>query len=290
MQTTSNRIEQIFSILPTIPTQHIANSPTYQLLQDLAYTNIKSLFSNDKSIEQNFAPFGSLVFPYHKMGAKDSLDLFGLDELILFSFYYVHRKHYKKVLDIGANLGLHTILLSKLGYHVEAFEPDAMHFSILQKNIELNGLNSAILHNVAVSNHSGKAEFVRVLGNTTSSHLAGSKNPYGELEKYEVDVLAIQNILEGVDLIKMDVEGHEVELLTSLSPQDFQKIDLLVEVGTQHNAEKIFSHIKKSNASMFAQKIGWNKVQSVTDMPCSYKEGTLFISSKSSMSWQDDGC
>jgi hypothetical protein len=41
--------------------------------------------------------------------------------------------------------------------------------------------------------------------------------PYGELEEFEVDVEGIDTILkEKFDFVKMDVEGHEVVLLSAI--------------------------------------------------------------------------
>lgn len=285
MQNPSLVIEQIFSSLPTLAAHHSTHSSIYPLFRDLAASQIKTLFSDAKPQKREFTPFGSLLFPYHQMGAINSLDLFGLDELIIFSFYWANRRLYKKVLDIGANLGLHSILMSKAGFEVHAYEPDTVHFKILSENIALNQAKNIHLHNAAVSDKTGQAEFVRVLGNTTSSHLAGSKSAYGELEKYPVKVVDIKQILDGVDLIKLDAEGHEKTILLALSPAQLQKVDILVEIGSPENAQAVFHHLKNTGVRLFAQKKGWAQIQSVEEMPTSYRDGTLFISSKAQMPW-----
>jgi FkbM family methyltransferase len=230
-------------------------------------------------------PFGRLCLPYKKMGAIDSVDLFGLDELILFSFYWSNRERYRRVADIGANIGLHSIMMSRCGYEVMCFEPDPRHFEWLKTNLELNDVSSVTPFNVAVGTKEGTAEFVRVLGNTTGSHLAGAKaNPYGELERFPVKLVDFKSVLAKVDLIKMDVEGFEREILLSTTAADWKNTDLMVEVGTPENAQAVFDHFRGS-VSLFAQKIGWKKVQKLTDMPTSYKEGTLFLTVKEGMPW-----
>ena len=110
------------------------------------------------------------------MGAIDSIDLFGLDELLIFSFYYRNRGLYKRAIDIGANIGLHSIVLSLCGIKVESYEPDPSHYKKLVRNIELNGISNMIFHQAAVSKENGVMQFVRVLGNTTSSHLVGMES------------------------------------------------------------------------------------------------------------------
>src|ERR1041384_2111016 len=110
------------------------------------------------------------------MGAVDSLDLFGLDELIIFLFYWCNRGRYRRVVDIGANLGLHTIMMGRCGFQVTAFEPHPVHCEVLRRTVALNDITSVELRTAAVSTRTGEAAFVRVLGNTTGSHLLGSKD------------------------------------------------------------------------------------------------------------------
>ena len=188
MLKSSTIIDQIIASLPAVISQHKPASALYKLFDTLTKGHIETLFSEKNTQKQDFGPFGPLAFPYRKMGAIDSLDLFGLDELILFSFYWANRHRYKKTLDIGANIGLHSLLMSRAGFEVNSYEPDSTHFQWLQENMALNGVTTVKIHNAAISNKEGKAEFVRVLGNTTSSHLAGAKNSYGDLEKYTVNV------------------------------------------------------------------------------------------------------
>ena len=62
------------------------------------------------------------------MGAIDSLDLFGLDEMIIFSYYYNNRNRYNKVVDVGANIGLYSIYAAKTkNCNVFSFEPSFLN-------------------------------------------------------------------------------------------------------------------------------------------------------------------
>jgi FkbM family methyltransferase len=278
-------MEHLFPALPVMAAQHAAHSPVYRFLESVAAAHIDALFAQEEPVARSFGPFGSLTFPYRRMGAIDSLDLFGLDELILFSFYWANRRRYHRALDIGANIGLHTILLSRAGFKVDAYEPDGEHYRLLQENLALNHIEEVCAHRAAVSHCSGEAEFVRVLGNTTSSHLAGAKTAYGAVERYTVPVCDIREIIREVDLVKMDVEGHEAVILAALTQEHFARTDILVEIGSPENARSVFDHMRRIGVRLFAQKKGWAEVQAVEEMPVSYKEGTLFLSSKPSMPW-----
>lgn len=183
----SDILENLFLSLPFVCGHHAPGSQLYNLFKHVARKEIGGLFSDREAQSVAFQPFGELVFPYHKMGAIDSLNLFDLDELIIFSFYWKNRTRYRKVLDIGANLGLHSILLRKCGYEVSCYEPDPLHFEILKDNRALNRILDVEAFNKAVSTQYGEREFIRVLGNTTGSHLAGNKlNSYGELKRFPV--------------------------------------------------------------------------------------------------------
>jgi FkbM family methyltransferase len=273
----------ITSILQT-KEAHIPETSLYRILQHTAQLESKKMFDAMNN-QRSLGPIGTFYFPYFKMGAIDSIDLFGLDELILFSFYWVNRKNYKKVLDIGANIGLHTTVLSKCGYQVKSFEPDPTHFSILLNVLAANQIKGVETHQAAVSNRSGEVEFVRVLGNTTSSHIAGCKQPYGDLERFQVPVFNIKKLIGEVDLIKMDVEGHEAVLIEATSSEDWKSTDAVIEVGTSDNANAIFAHLEKIGVHAFSQKIGWERVKLLKDMPFSYKDGSLFITKKTFMPW-----
>ena len=281
-------LSQLISALITVPGEHARTTALYQALDLVALAAVRSTsFTGTENARETIEPFGVIELPFHRMGAVDSLDLFGLDELIIFTFYAANKNRYKRAADIGANLGLHSLLMSRCGWQVTAFEPDPVHADLLARNLALNGADKAVrLERAAVSNQTGTLEFVRVLGNTTSSHLAGAKpNAYGELERFPVPVRAIADIMPTVDFVKMDAEGQERTILLATTAAHWAKTDMMVEIGSPENAEAIFNHLASLGVNAFAQKLGWGRVTSLADMPTSYKGGSLFITRHSAMSW-----
>ena len=280
-------IGEIIECLPDIAIFHGRDSKIYKVFDNVARYAAHAFCFNKKSGPANFmGGFGDIRLPFIKMGAIDSRDLFGLDELIIFSFYWTNRDRYRAVADIGANIGLHSILMSRCGWRVMAFEPDPIHANLLRNNLDLNHITSVELIEAAVSDKPGKLEFIRVLGNTTGSHLAGAKhNPYGELQRFPVDVVSIQNIMCSADFVKMDVEGQEAIIILSTDLNHWTGTDMMVEIGTAENASVIFEHLSCLGVNAFAQKLGWERVVSVHEMPNSYKEGSLFITQKKQMPW-----
>lgn len=118
------------------------------------------------------------------------------------------------VLDVGANIGNHTLYLaSVVGCKVHAFEPNRHLCDALAQSIELNGQDHRVtVHQVGVSASKGVARF---------SHLDAANLGAQSLEQVQdADENTIQLVsldqLEWsspVRMIKIDVEGMESEVL-----------------------------------------------------------------------------
>ena len=280
-------LNTLFEFIAAHPRSHARDSVFYRFMDGLAkhaFRESEGEFKARRPVP--LGEFGSIVLPYDKMGAIDSIDLFGLDELLMFAFYRRNRSRYRKVVDIGANIGLHSILLSKCGYEVEAYEPDPVHYGKILRNLKLNNAAGCKVIKAAVSETDGTMQFVRVLGNTTSSHLAGAKsNPYGELERFDVEVRDVKEIAARADLLKIDAEGHEAVILNALPAETWKRVDAFVEIGTGDNAKSVFEHLSALRVNLFSQKRGWQRVERLEQMPSSYKEGGVFMSTKDAMPW-----
>ena len=231
---------------------------------------------------------GNINFPYFKMGNVDSVKLFGIDELIIFSFYYINRNRYKKTLDLGANIGLHTLIMKKLGFQVISYEPDSIHLAQIEKVMNLNDLSTEGLTPRAISDKRGTMDYIRILGNTTGSHLLGSKEEvYGPTEIVSTEVDDILEVLSqgNFDFVKMDVEGHEVVLLNRITAQSITSTDIMLEIGSEKNANAIFSILSDKKIPAYAQKTNWARVEKLQDLPSHHTHGSLFLSMQGPPNW-----
>lgn len=118
------------------------------------------------------------------------------------------------VLDVGANFGFYTILIARqltTGGRVLAFEPCSQTLSRLRTNIRLNALEAVTtVLPVALSNRPGYGYLENVSGNSGATALATS----GERIALDtLDEVCTQQSLKRVDIIKIDVEGHELAVL-----------------------------------------------------------------------------
>jgi hypothetical protein len=217
-----------------------------------------------------------------KLGNLYAADLFNFDEIIIFLFYILNKHKYDKVLDIGANVGLHSIILEKLKYKTISFEPDPKTFKILKKNVKMNKLKNIKMYNCAISNIKKFTKFNRIKNNLTGSHILGEKNKiYGPVDVIKVKTRNINEFIDDVStLVKIDAEGHEAKIMTSLKKENFLKADFLIECNNINNSKIIFNLVKKHKIKCFSQKNNWKLCKSINDLPKNYKEGIIFLSKK----------
>jgi FkbM family methyltransferase len=120
------------------------------------------------------------------------------------------------VLDIGANVGNHTVYWGNITKvkKIYSFEPVKTTFAILSKNIEINHLNGKVkLYNIGLSD-------IKTRGTVEAHHannIGGTMLRKAEDGSIELDKL--DNIAEiinepAIDFVKIDVEGMEKGVLT----------------------------------------------------------------------------
>ena len=267
---------------------HSRESLWYQENSKYLNSEVRNFHSSTSGEVILLGEIGEIYFPYFQMGNIDSSALFGLDELILFSFYFINQRRYSKCLDLGANIGLHTLILRKLGFEVVSYEPDIVHSEQIKRVLKSNSLDFSPLRLKAISDQRGTMEYIRVLGNTTGSHLLGSKEEvYGPTEVVSVEVDDILEVLEQgkFDFVKMDVEGHEVVLLNRLTADSIQKTDIMLEIGSEKNAIDIFEILGSKKIPAYSQKTNWGRVEKLEDLPSHHTHGSLFVSMQGPPSW-----
>lgn len=221
-----------------------------------------------------------IVLPYHSMGKIDSLDLLGTTELMILQMYRENQWKWRNVLDIGANIGLHSILMGKLGFDVIAYEPDPDTFQILKDNLASNGIRNVLPIEAAVHTKTGTADFVKVHNNLTGNHLAGYKDSYGPRTTIKVQTIDCHALWDGVDFAKIDCEGNEAELALTMTSEHMKQMSCVMEVRNEKNAEVIFEYFRNM-VPIWAQKIEWNKVERLEDMPKMNREGSIYIGHQS---------
>ncbi|WP_319530892.1 FkbM family methyltransferase [uncultured Cohaesibacter sp.] len=116
------------------------------------------------------------------------------------------------VLDIGANIGNHSVYWGKYSKAdaIHGFEPVPETFSILERNIALNGLEGrAICHNFGLGKEASRGSIAQFdEGNIGGTKIAADSK--GSLAIRALDEWTGTQNLDRIDFIKIDVEGFEI--------------------------------------------------------------------------------
>lgn len=128
------------------------------------------------------------------------------------------------VLDIGASLGLHTVLASKKANKVIAVEPDSGIMQDLVRNVEGNNVDNVVFVKKAVGNNNGRT--LLFTGGVESRSPSVGKNVNEHTSGVEVEMIRVDNLIQQLiedgmilrepDVIKIDVEGYEKEVLKGM--------------------------------------------------------------------------
>lgn len=128
------------------------------------------------------------------------------------------------VLDIGANIGYYALMelaMIEPGGLLIAVEPSPTNIALLKRNLVLNGYSGVEVHQMAISDTvSTKPFFLSEMSNLNTFHDTGTGSLHLKGETIDVTTSTVPTIMAGrpLDLIRMDVEGHEVEVLNGLLP------------------------------------------------------------------------
>lgn len=116
------------------------------------------------------------------------------------------------VLDIGANIGTHSVKMAKLAKRLHAFEPLRSSYTLLRHNLRVNGCSNAVAYEYALADdiYSTEYDFIGTgnLGGAglLSDHLAPTTE--------SIDAITLDSLyLNQVDFMKIDVEGYEPKVI-----------------------------------------------------------------------------
>jgi len=120
--------------------------------------------------------------------------------------------------DVGANVGLHTMLMSRLvgpNGTVFAFEPDPDNFRLLEANLRLNGAANVTARQCAIGDTDGLCRLARNPRNWADCRVTADLPAW---RSHEVPMTTLDAALPelptgAVKFVKLDVQGSECRVL-----------------------------------------------------------------------------
>ena len=137
------------------------------------------------------------------------------------------------IFDVGANQGKYIEMicsnLNNKDYKIHAFEPSNNAFKQLEKNLMRKNLSEIKLNNYGLGRENGSAILYydkpgSGLASLTKRKLVHFNIDFRYNENIEIDTIdnyVFRHNIDKIDLLKIDVEGHELDVLEGAS--DFLK-------------------------------------------------------------------
>lgn len=180
--------------------------------------------------------------------------------------------------DVGANIGLYSWLCRKLSSNrkILAFEPDPKNFELLQMTKENSKIENINLFNIALSNRMETVSFQQDTLTSATGMISDGQTPW--IEKYlGQETNSIQVNTDYLDnktfktqdpsLIKIDVEGHELEILRGGEKKLSQCKPLLLIESFPPHLDRVVN---------FLTKLGYKFWDSDLNKPLSSQTSNIF--------------
>lgn len=187
--------------------------------------------------------------------------------------------------DIGANVGQHTIFMSKRADSILSFEPQKEAVAQLKNNLTINNITNVAVYECALGDQDHSAQLGSGFeGNNGSRSILWTLNPENNTEiavchaGNKLDQIGI----ERVDIIKMDVEGYEKNVLVGLRERlEFDRPVIMFELvgkckkGGFDTFDDIKNHLYKDHLLFGVDEVSpnnlsrfdWNKHEEAVCIP-----------------------
>jgi len=171
------------------------------------------------------------------------------------------------VIDVGAHVGTYTIPIAhRVGASgtVISVEPSPIS-QILYKNVKMNGLKNCVIIKKAAWSRRTKLEFhynLRRTGISSCAPKRGSYTPIGveEVARIEVEAAPLDDMVKEMDcpinaikLLKIDVEGGEVEVLKGATNILRTTQHVVFEASKEHTLSSCLGLLPKDFTVLFVE-------------------------------------
>jgi len=184
-----------------------------------------------------------------------------LKELKLLAKWLKNKIKFGVVLDVGAYIGNHSMFFSRYFKKVISFEPNPLSFELLKLNSK-NSKNIKI-NNYGLSNKTSVKKFYSYDFNYGGSSVVKNK----KIPHKKFNVLFNQfdklKIKEKIDLVKIDVEGDEINVLKGMEKMLVKYSPIILfesqEKEIINGTSKVISFLKSKKYNKFYSIENYNK-------------------------------
>lgn len=196
-------------------------------LDGVLYTLTRKSYSPGKRIHSRLGLFetrsGTLDFVYANYAYEVDLK------------HFIEAQAFDVFFDVGSCIGEYSVWLGRKGYRCFAFEPVPVSYEMLTKNIALNKLQNRV---TAFNYGLGDKPAIEHFKIHTVNPGASKRVKCGTEHTTKVEIKTLDDVYETLDLnpstkilVKIDIEGMEVEMLTGAQHflKHFNDITLIIE-------------------------------------------------------------
>lgn len=210
---------------------------------------LKELFIGKKSLQAFFERMHRISLRGMNYGMGGFTETSG-EKYVIECLNHIFKTGNPMIFDIGANNGDYTnkiIRQLNIPFTLHSFEPGSASFHFMKSSISHKNV---FIHKLGLSDRTGTAELHFDTNGSASAAL--STNCYQDTalhrENYEtvnittIDEFCIKNNIEKIDFCKIDVEGHEINVLKGVQKMlDANKIDIFqFEFGSASTTTGVF--------------------------------------------------
>ena len=187
-------------------------------------------------------------------------------------------------IDIGVYRGVYSFLMSKFSQTVHAFEPNPVIYKDLEKNL-LKIIKNIKIYNYALSDKNENVELKVPIRNPNFNEknyeeyfemgkaTIHESNTVKNYKSYNIETKKLDDFKfsKKISFIKIDVEGHETEVIKgSINTINIHKPTLLVEIEEKHTKKNVKETLNFINSlgyeSFYYNKNELVNTNSLTDL------------------------
>jgi FkbM family methyltransferase len=182
------------------------------------------------------------------------------------------------ILDAGSNIGMSILFFKRLypRCRVIGFEPDPQTFELLQANAQVNRWESVELHNKALYTSEGEINFYTDPNRIGSGKMSTVRERFPGSAKRAVLCQRVQTVRlsafvhEEIDLLKMDVEGAEIAVISELAESGRLRLIKQMFIEYHHHLKIDEDHLSRMLRPLEDNGFGY-QISSSSDLPWARK-------------------